>query len=298
MKVTEKKSVEVKKTVKSKQKKVTIQVGNGIIEQARQRRCDTDKIYADRTEAFSSIKDKEKHKDDFKFTSMCRSVLTGKKCYHKSCRFAHTIEQLELRQCKFGQECRFVVRDEGVYKNKNNNRPCAFLHPEESKEQLEVRLGIKRKKPIVNRIEVVKPVLVLQQIATYVDKVYKVDKVDKVCITTKHVTSAWSKPLFKKHRVSRWDEVSNVMKKVYKEVTNINNRLVNIVVKRSVRLLDRWDEVSSVMKKVYKEVEKINTKVSNLETKLIIFRVSKDNAKEAIERIIESGFYNFQIVLE
>ena len=82
---------------------------------------------------------------------MCNSVGTGKQCVHKSnCRFAHSISELEFSICSFGSEC-FKVKKQsnGIYTNCGVQRKyCDRKHPDETKENVCVRMGLLRFKQI------------------------------------------------------------------------------------------------------------------------------------------------------
>jgi hypothetical protein len=76
-------------------------------------------------------------------TRMCNSVIDGKKCYHgEKCRFAHSIDELNIQPCRFGSNCRSVYCGDNVYKNNTTMRVCQFSHPEETKNDYADRVGI------------------------------------------------------------------------------------------------------------------------------------------------------------
>ena len=61
---------------------------------------------------------------------MCTSVLNNTTCPHGSrCRFAHSVDELTPKECTYGVCCRF----------KDSER-CAFIHPQETKDQYVTRL--------------------------------------------------------------------------------------------------------------------------------------------------------------
>ena len=89
----------VKVMSRNKKKPVVIQLGfMGLKEQVIERRMGSDKQYMERCDAFEVLADKDKLGETLKFTSLCKSVTTGKKCYHKKCRFAHKIEDLAQKE--------------------------------------------------------------------------------------------------------------------------------------------------------------------------------------------------------
>lgn len=73
-------------------------------------------------------------------TKMCKSVEEGRRCANgESCRFAHTIEQLTIKDCIFRDKCTFVchqeMEDALIYTNNNTKQKiCQFLHPREALE--------------------------------------------------------------------------------------------------------------------------------------------------------------------
>ena len=119
-------------------KKITIQLGfKGLKEQVIDRRKATDEKYSKRCDGFSDLADKEKMAKALTFTALCKSVTSGKKCYHTNCRFAHSLKDLKERDCRFGMGCRFVRKMEnGQYVNAKFGRTgktCSCMHPGEHK---------------------------------------------------------------------------------------------------------------------------------------------------------------------
>lgn len=56
-------------------------------------------------------------------TILCRSVVEGGgKCNGKGCRFAHTVDELYPRLCRYGDKCN---------RHKDHPRTCIFVHPDE-----------------------------------------------------------------------------------------------------------------------------------------------------------------------
>ena len=61
---------------------------------------------------------------------MCTSVLKNTACPHGStCRFAHNVDELTPKECTYGVCCRFKFSER-----------CAFIHPQETKDQYVTRL--------------------------------------------------------------------------------------------------------------------------------------------------------------
>ncbi len=93
-------------------------------------------------------------------SKMCCSVGTGKPCPHgKKCRYAHSIEELNIAPCFFNRTCRRIEYREGIYHNCEQGPKCGFLHPGEEMINYCQRMNIKNKsqqryddpKPIVNK---------------------------------------------------------------------------------------------------------------------------------------------------
>ena len=130
-----------------KKESLKINVGISLIEQANRKRYNIDNRYRIRSDAFDSLTKKDKQAEVFKFTSICNSVTLNKPCYHRNCRFAHSVEQLRNRECRFFSECKFVeFIGDGLYKNRkfgHTGKKCSCLHPGENKRSLCHRLGLK-----------------------------------------------------------------------------------------------------------------------------------------------------------
>ena len=101
----------------------------------------------------SATKKKLKSQSDKtpKKQELCRS-LGSSECKYKVCNYAHSIDELYIKDCKHGRECRSIVYNytTRVYTNKTNktNKPsdkykirkCSHIHPSETLENLEARL--------------------------------------------------------------------------------------------------------------------------------------------------------------
>ena len=92
----------------------------------------------------------EKVVDRLTKTRMCISVEKGIKCPHgDNCRFAHNVDELQIPQCMFGCDCRFVSqRGGGQFLNSSDKKVCKFIHTGESKESFYSRTGIKAPAPV------------------------------------------------------------------------------------------------------------------------------------------------------
>ena len=119
----------------------------GIIKQSVKKRSSDDEKYAMRCDAFEVLGDKEKLGEALKFTQMCRSIIQGKKCYHAKCRFAHSVDQLTKRNCRFGVQCKFVKHiGQGKYiaqRFGRTGKTCSCYHPNETEQSFCLRLNLK-----------------------------------------------------------------------------------------------------------------------------------------------------------
>jgi len=108
------------------------------------------KVNEQRSRAFEMLEDKKKGGTNLLKTKMCRSTETGEACPHgERCRFAHTLSELRISECFFGDRCRFVRRhrnQDGIYFN-NAGKFCNHLHPGESQECFFKRTG--KEMPVV-----------------------------------------------------------------------------------------------------------------------------------------------------
>ena len=91
----------------------------------------------------------DKKKSDFtvKKSQMCKSVKTNSRCMHgKSCRFAHTVDELSPVMCQHGKNCKFVSFNGDCYRN-NGNKICTYQHTDEKIEEYLIRSGLKQRGP-------------------------------------------------------------------------------------------------------------------------------------------------------
>lgn len=83
---------------------------------------------------------KQKHVEN-KPHVMCRFVMSGKKCTHQKCNFAHTYAELHPRKCG-NKVCRLVHTVNNMYINKGT-KVCGYIHEGEDKRNLGTRLKLK-----------------------------------------------------------------------------------------------------------------------------------------------------------
>lgn len=67
-------------------------------------------------------------------TQLCRSVKMKTTCPHgTSCRYAHSINELVVRDCAFGEKCNLIIMKDAKYLNVSREKVCNFKHPKETK---------------------------------------------------------------------------------------------------------------------------------------------------------------------
>ena len=80
-------------------------------------------------------------------TKLCESVSTGNPCRHKNnCRFAHSLDEINIPECPHRERCGFVKNRRGVFYN-SEGKFCRCIHPEETRENYFSRNRIEVKKP-------------------------------------------------------------------------------------------------------------------------------------------------------
>ena len=75
---------------------------------------------------------------DRRKTALCAHEFgngNGKCTFGDKCNFAHSFEELRVKECGWGYDCKKVAFDDGKYYNATNAgaKCCNFLHPEETK---------------------------------------------------------------------------------------------------------------------------------------------------------------------
>ncbi|MEY3191812.1 MAG: hypothetical protein RL305_411, partial [Pseudomonadota bacterium] len=80
------------------------------------------------------------------YTKMCTFISNNKDCKHGiNCRYAHSLNQLRVSNCLFGNSCKKFIND-GNISDKNNIDECKFKHPIETDDQFFIRIGLKKEK--------------------------------------------------------------------------------------------------------------------------------------------------------
>lgn len=79
-------------------------------------------------------------------TRMCNSLDKNEVCRHgENCRFAHSLDELVIRDCHFKDRCYLVKIKKGKLVNDGCNC-CRNKHPQESKDDFIERMGLSRYK--------------------------------------------------------------------------------------------------------------------------------------------------------
>jgi hypothetical protein len=94
----------------------------------------------DRNCGFDVLKDKTKIDKALTKTKMCNY---GIKCSRgTSCRFAHSKSELTVRNCVFGDCCKFIQNIKGKIENKTGGKVCEYKHSIENIECYYQRVGM------------------------------------------------------------------------------------------------------------------------------------------------------------
>ncbi len=100
-------------------------------------------------EKYNSIKNPWYHgsnhankKDNLQYTNICKNILEGKKCYN-NCKYAHTLKELIINDCKFKESCNSVTKKNNVYINFKGKK-CNYKHPGEKLNDYYIRIGLSK----------------------------------------------------------------------------------------------------------------------------------------------------------
>ena len=90
-------------------------------------------------------------------TKLCESVSSGNHCRHGSkCRFAHSVDEINIPECPHGSRCGFVQIRKGVFSN-SEGKFCRCIHPDETRENYFSRNGmvvkVVEKKPECSKLK-------------------------------------------------------------------------------------------------------------------------------------------------
>ena len=91
------------------------------------------------------FKPPERTPQSLEYTRPCKHVVENKKddkygvCYREKCTFAHSLDELKLAECSFGDNCMFI--EEKLDFRTNRIKICMFKHPFETKDEYFRRTG-------------------------------------------------------------------------------------------------------------------------------------------------------------
>ena len=75
------------------------------------------------------------------FTKLCVYFINKKDCPHKNkCRYAHSEEQLLIKNCCFDKDCKFLKYKDNKYYNLSSEKICKYIHSFETKEEYFIRI--------------------------------------------------------------------------------------------------------------------------------------------------------------
>ena len=126
--------------------------GKSYSEKFREKQSEEEKKDSKRTEAFSMLADKEFLEKKLEKTRMCNSIDKKENCPHgDKCRFAHSLAELNISKCFFGNECRFIKSLNGKVSN-CGSKVCPHQHPNETIDEFYRRTNLDRFKPFEPKI--------------------------------------------------------------------------------------------------------------------------------------------------
>ncbi len=80
--------------------------------------------------------------NNLQYTNMCKNIIEGKKCYN-NCKYAHTLKELVINDCKFKESCNSVSKKNNVYINFKGKK-CSYKHPGEKLNDYYRRVGLSK----------------------------------------------------------------------------------------------------------------------------------------------------------
>ena len=313
-KSTQKKSVNSGKSATRKFEPIDVKC-TSIIATAKARRRAVDIKFNAREQGFMDSMDPESIKNALKCTILCNSIKEQKKCHHKKCRFAHSLDELRRATCRFGEGCQFILRDEdGIYTNKSYphktaskpTRVCHFQHPGEIDIQFCNRLGLPYTQtlPVPTTATTTTPVPTtattpVPTTATTTTPYWTPTKTSRVTpswalIVLKSLTSYVE---IKEESVEEKPETEQVQESDAKpvRVSRWGAKRVQESEAKPVRV-SRWDVDDHTISKASECAKRINKQLqekSNISP--TVFKVNKENAATALRSAMRNGFTNIKI---
>ena len=90
------------------------------------------------------VKTKDKKQNikinDLHKTKLCKNKI----CNIKNCFYAHSFEELVIKNCLFNNNCKNIKLDKGIFYNRDPKNICNFIHDNETKSNYKFRLGLSK----------------------------------------------------------------------------------------------------------------------------------------------------------
>lgn len=244
--------------------------GKDVQKKSKSKKAAQQPIEQDTEEPSSEAQPRSKSKEEIVSALLCtRACLFCKRkesgewgvCFREKCTFAHSLSELQLPICGFGDNC----------KRKSGPNSCQFKHPAENTEQYYSRTGL------------VKPDL---------------PETSEQTRKKEGMTERKEKRDYKKEfpvRKDRTDRVEKVEKFAHKDRMDRTDRVERFVHKDRQDRMDRQERHDRVEKVDHKE--RSQTVETKPQSDRILIHVPSSMKKEALEMCLSKGLTNFQIIL-
>jgi archaellum biogenesis ATPase FlaH len=262
-----------------------------------------DTQYTARCNGFEDLGNKEKLVSVLKYTSLCNSVTNKKKCYHKNCRFAHSIDQLVEKHCRFGIGCKFVKQmANGQYQNQvfaSTRKTCSFMHTGEDKQGFCLRMGLPTPvlptpvlptpvlpKPVLPTPVLPKPVLPTLPTQNKNTKTEWCDVVvNSLTLTSDQKTSMVSDKTESSNAFQITIRKQGLLKLVDVVQSGFNYEKDDVVFQP---IKEKTQQLDIAMEKVFKTVELINKRVMVIDSINMRVTNSIDDTDNAMEKVFKT----------
>ena len=212
--------------------------------------------------------DKKKLDAKVKKSQMCKSVKNGiiSVCPHgKSCRFAHTPEELTPLMCQHSKLCKFVQFNGDCYCN-IGNKLCFYQHVDEKMEDYLIRVGLKKRGHVTEDEmqdafdDFLKPLIEVDKKPLFVKNAFKKfenvqNKLIKKIIVSDKNTKFISKNL-EQLKIEKRNEI------------NIKIKDVKLSIKRNSDTVNRFREMKDITEFYTKQILKLEDDIKNKKTEL------------------------------
>jgi hypothetical protein len=214
--------------------------------------------------------DKKKLDAKVKKSQMCNSVKNGiiSVCPHgKSCRFAHTVEELTPLMCQHSKLCKFVELNGDCYCN-IGDKICFYQHVDEKIEDYLIRVGLKKRGPVTEDEmqhafdDFLKPVIEVDKKPLFVKNTFKKfenvqnKSTEKIFVSEKN-TKFISKNL-EQLKIEKRNEI------------NIKIRDIKLSIKRNSDTVIRFREMKDRTEFYNKQILKLEDDIKNKKSELKI----------------------------